>query len=284
MQPLEPVLVVNLFPPERQALLQLLAQLDEQEWQRPTVCAGWTVKDVVLHILGDDVGFLSGKRDAFDSLTINGNSPDLSSWDALVAYLNERNALWVEATRRMSHQLARTFLALTGTELYQYLKSLNPFALGDTVSWASPDPVPVWLDIAREYTERWLHQQHIRDAVNRPGLKEPQFFAPILQTFVHALPRTFRSAQATSGTTILLHISGESGGEWLLQREQSTWLLGKPDTSPVEQIDASIILDQETAWRLFTKGISKEEAMQHANFTGNEKLAEKVLDTISIIA
>lgn len=79
MQTLEPVLVVNLFPLERQALLQLLAQLDEEEWQRPTVCAGWTVKDVVLHILGDDVGFLSGKRDAFDSLSINGNRPDLSS-------------------------------------------------------------------------------------------------------------------------------------------------------------------------------------------------------------
>ena len=284
MQPLEPVLVVNLFPLERQALLQLLAQLDEEEWQRPTVCAGWTVKDVVLHILGDDVGFLSGKRDAFDSLIINGDRPDLSSWDNLVAFLNERNALWVEATRRMSHQLACSFLALTGAELYQYLQALDPFALGDTVSWASPDAAPIWLDIAREYTERWLHQQHIRDAVNRPGLKEPQFFAPILQTFVHALPRTFRAVHVPDGTTILLHISGASGGTWLLQREQTTWLLGKPDTSRTEHVDASITLDQDTAWRLFTKGISKEEAMQHATLTGNEMLAEKVLDTISIIA
>ncbi len=196
MQTLEPVLVVDLFPLERRALLHLLAQLDEEEWQRPTVCAGWTVKDVVLHLLGDDIGFLSSKRDAFDSLTIAGNPPDLSIWDNLVAFLNERNTLWVEATRRMSHQLACTFLALTGAELYQYLKSLDPFALGDTVSWASPNAAPVWLDIAREYTERWLHQQHIRDAVNRPGLKEPQFLAPILDTFVHALPRTFRTVHA----------------------------------------------------------------------------------------
>jgi uncharacterized protein (TIGR03083 family) len=284
MQTLEPVLVVNLFPLERQALLQLLAQLDEEEWQRPTVCAGWTVKDVVLHILGDDVGFLSGKRDAFDFLTINGDRPDLSSWDNLVAFLNERNAIWVQTTRRMSHQLACSFLALTGAEFYQYLQSLNPFALGGLVSWAGPDAAPIWLDIAREYTERWLHQQHIRDAVNRPGLKEPQFFAPILQTFVHALPRTFRSVHAPDSTTILLHISGASGGQWLLQREQSTWLLGKPDTAHAEHVDASIALDQEMAWRLFTKGISKEEAMQHAIFTGNETLAEKVLDTISIIA
>ena len=281
MQPLEPVLVVDLFPLERQLLLQLLAQLDDEEWQQPTVCAGWTVKDVVLHLLGDDIGYLSSKRDAFDSLALSGTRPDFSVWDTLVAFLNERNALWVEASRRMSHQLACTFLALTGAELYQYLKSLDPFALGDTVSWASPDPAPVWLDIAREYTERWLHQQHIRDAVNRPGFKEPQFLAPILDTFVRALPRTFRSVYAPDGTTILLHIAGESGGEWLLQREQSTWLLGKPATS---EFDASVILDQDTAWRLFTKGISKEEAMQHATLTGNKELARKLLDTVSIIA
>jgi uncharacterized protein (TIGR03083 family) len=281
MQPLEPVLVVDLFPLERQLLLQLLAQLDEEEWQQPTVCAGWTVKDVVLHLLGDDIGYLSSKRDAFDSLALSGTRPDFSVWDNLVAFLNERNALWVEASRRMSHQLACTFLTLTGAELYQYLKSLDPFALGDTVSWASPDPAPVWLDIAREYTERWLHQQHIRDAVNRPGLKEPQFLTPILDTFVRALPRTFRLVQAPNGTTILLHISGASGGKWLLQREQSTWLLGKPDMS---EFDASMILDQDTAWRLFTKGISKQEAMQHTTLTGNEELARKLLDTVSIIA
>ncbi|MEO8971451.1 MAG: maleylpyruvate isomerase N-terminal domain-containing protein [Ktedonobacteraceae bacterium] len=284
MQTLEPVLVVDLFPPERQSLLQLLAQLNEEEWQKPTVCADWTVKDVVLHILGDDIGYLSSKRDAFDSLTLTGNPPDLSMWDNLVAFLNNRNALWVEATRRMSHQLACTFLALTGAELYQYLKTLDPFAPGDTVSWASPDPAPTWLDIAREYTERWLHQQHIRDAVNRPGLKDRQFLAPILDTFVYALPQTFRTVHAPVGTTILLTISGASGGDWLLQRQQSTWQLGKPDTSDIEQVDASVVLDQETAWRLFTKGISKEEAMQHATFTGNETLAEKVLNTISIIA
>lgn len=284
MQKLEPVLVVDLFPLERQSLLQLLAELTEEEWQHPTVCAGWTVKDVTLHLLGDDIGFLSSKRDAFDFLSLAGNPPDLSVWENLVAFLNGRNALWVEATRRMSPQLACTFLALTGSELYQYLKSLNPFTIGDVVSWASPDPAPNWLDIAREYTERWLHQQHIRDAVNRPGLKERQFLAPILNTFVFALPRTFRKVLALDGTTILLHISGESGGDWLLKRQQSAWQLGKLDTSDVEQIDASVILDQETAWRLFTRGISKEEAMQHTTFTGNEEIARKLLDTVSIIA
>src|SRR5437660_6510678 len=117
MSRLEPVLVVDLFPPERQALLQLLEQIFEEEWQRPTICAGWTVKDIVLHLLGDDIGLLSRKRDAFDPFMLMKNPPQISSWDELVAFLNKNNDLWVQALRRMSNQLACTFLELTGEEL-----------------------------------------------------------------------------------------------------------------------------------------------------------------------
>jgi hypothetical protein len=78
-----------------------------------------------------------------------------------------------------------------------------------------------------------------------------------------------------------LHVSGDAGGEWYLQREQKAWVLGKMVESPV---DASVTLDQEDVWRLFTKGISKEKALQHATLRGDEELALKVLDTVSIIA
>ena len=281
MRALEPVLVIDLFPLERQRLLQLLGQLREEEWHKPTICAGWTVKDIVLHLLGDDIGLLSRKRDAFDYSTLLPARPALDSWDELVLYINEMNAKWVQATRRMSGRLACTFLALTGAETYQYLTSLDPFALGEAVSWAGSAPAPLWLDIAREYTERWVHQQHIRDAVGRPGLKDRYFFAPVLETFILALPHTFREVNAGEGTLIHLLISGEAGGEWYLRREQETWILGKNASS---RADASVVLDQESAWRLFTKGISKDEALQQAILEGNELLALKVLDTVSIIA
>ncbi len=43
-------------------------------------------------------------------------------------------------------------------------------------------------------------------------------------------------------------------------------------------------MDQETAWRLFTKGISKDEALRTARLEGDRTLALKVLDAVSIIA
>src|SRR6266581_3385046 len=110
MREAEPVIVVDLFPLERQELLLLLSQLKDEEWHKPTICAGWTVKDIVLHLLGDDVGLLSRKRDAFDPFMLMKNPPQISSWDELVAFLNKNNDLWVQALRRMSNQLACTFL------------------------------------------------------------------------------------------------------------------------------------------------------------------------------
>jgi len=43
-------------------------------------------------------------------------------------------------------------------------------------------------------------------------------------------------------------------------------------------------MDQEIAWRLFTKGLSKDEALPHIGLEGNSVLADKVLDMVSIIA
>ncbi len=281
MKSLAPVIVVDLFPAERRELLSFLSQLNELEWHKPTVCTGWTVKDIALHLLGDDISKLSRGRDNFDYLAATNPQRSIDSWDELVAYLNEMNALWVEATRRMSSHLLCELLEFTGAEIYQYFRSLDLYATGNAVSWAGPEPAPVWLDVAREYTERWLHQQQMRDAVMRPGLKERRFFAPVLETFIRALPHTFRDVAADEGTLVQLTISGAASGQWFLLRENARWVLGEEaSTDP----DASVSIDQEDAWRLFTKGISKDQAVERVLIEGNRDLALKVLDTVSIIA
>ncbi|MCH8920095.1 MAG: maleylpyruvate isomerase family mycothiol-dependent enzyme [Chloroflexi bacterium] len=280
MKPLEPILIVDLFPAERDALLQLLAALSEEEWSRPTVCAGWSVKDVALHLLGDDVGRLSRKRDSFGGAAFVPQA-DADFEAQLVAFINEANERWLQATRRISPHLLCDLLRFMGGETQRYFQSLDLLQIDEPVSWAGPDPAPVWLDIAREYTERWLHQQQIRDAVEKPGLKERRFFAPVLDTFVRALPHTFRDVDVAEGAQVKLIISGDAGGEWYLVRGDGKWSLYlDADAEPA----AAVVMDQETAWRLFTKGISKDEASANATLSGDRSLGMKVLDTVSIIA
>ena len=280
MKPLDPVLVVDLFLAERDALLQLLAGLSEEEWGRSSVCPGWSVKDVALHLLGDDVGRLSRGRDSFGGAAFV-PQPDADFEAELLAFINEANERWVQSTRRISPHLLCDLLRFTGEETNRYFQSLDPLQIDEPVSWAGPDPAPVWLDIAREYTERWLHQQQIRDAVGRPGLKERRFFAPVLDAFVRALPHTFRDVDAPEGVHVKLTVSGAAGGEWSLVHGDGKWSLYLDvDAEPI----AAVVMDQETAWRLFTKGISKDEASGRATLRGDRTLGMKVLDTVSIIA
>ena len=181
----------------------------------------------------------------------------------------------------MSPRVLRGWLEVSGAQVSDYFGSLDPHATGDVVSWAGPEPAPVWLDLAREYTERWHHQQHIRDAVGKPGLKEPRFFAPVLGTFVRALPVTYRDATAEEGTVVVVTITGRSGGRWALRRERHAWALYvAASTRP----SAEVVIDEETAWRLFTKGFHREQALSQAELIGDKALASRALDAVAIIA
>lgn len=271
-----PILVSHLFAPLLEGLLALLSDLSAEEWKKPTVCEGWTVKDVALHLLGVEIGNLSRKRDGFSP-----SSPPIDSARELVALVNDLNAAWVQISRRISPRLLCDLLGFTGRQVCEYFQSLDPYQVGNPVSWAGPDPAPVWLDMAREYTERWHHQQHIRDAVDQPGLKEPRYLRPVLETFVWALPHAFRQASGPDGTSVTLSIEGDSGGQWTLLRDEGAWRFYRGE---LEEPGTEIIMDQEFAWRFFTRGIGIAAAREHVRIRGDENLAEPVFEMVSIIA
>ena len=123
-------------------------------------------------------------------------------------------------------------------------------------------------------------RQQIRDAVGEPGLTEPEFLAPVLATFVWALPRSFGGVPAAPGTTVALEIPGPAGGAWHVARQPGGWALyeGAPDDAA-----ARVRLDADRAWRLFTKGIGPHAARQAATVSGDPALADRVLATVAII-
>jgi len=277
---LPPIDVVEMFPEERAALLRVLEELSPEEWQLPTVCEGWSVKDIALHLLGDDVGLLSRGRDGFSSPNF-AEGLDISQWNGLLAAINRQNEAWVYATRRMSPELLRQFLRLTGDDTTAYFRGIDPFVLGGPVDWAGPQPAPAWLHIAREYTERWVHQQHIRDAVGRPGLTERRYFHPVLDAFARALPHALRETSADDGTRVRLVIEGDGGGAWTAVRRGDSWALDQDEDAPAA---ATVTVDQDFAWRLFTKGVDQATVAERALVSGDRSLAAPVLQMVSIIA
>lgn len=274
MKAVEPIIVIDLFEPLLDHLLGLLSGLSEQDWVRATPCPEWTVKDVALHLLGDDIGLLARGRDK-DTTSLLPPGPDL------VSRINAQNQLWVEAARRISPRLLCDLLEHTGHQVIDYFKSLSLMETNGVVSWAGSDPAPVWFDLAREYTERWHHQQHIREAVQQPGLTEATFLRPVLETFVRALPWTFREVSAAEGTAVALQVTGDAGNQWLLVRQEQKWSLFTEHASAPITV---VTMKQETAWRLFTRGMAKEQAMKDASIEGDKTLAEVLFETVAIIA
>ncbi len=197
-----------------------------------------------------------------------------------MAFINRQNETWVAAMRRCSPQLILELLVFTGERTLPIFRSRDLDAIGTPVNWAGDEPAPVWLDVAREYTERWAHQQQIRDALDVPGLRDRRFSAPVLETFIRALPRTFASVDAPAGTHVRLEITGDAGGGWSLVRADGRWHL----TDGGASADATATLDHDTAWRLMTKGITANAAMRAATLSGDLPMARRLLDTVAIIA
>jgi len=276
----EPILVTHLFGDLHQALLELLNSLSPDDWRQPIVHSTWTIKEVALHLLGGDIGILSRKRDGFAE-----ESRTITSFADLVVFINDHNETWLKATRRLSPRVLCDLMSLTGRQVAEYFASVDPFALGGPVSWAGPEPAPVWLDLAREFTERWYHQQQIRDAVSRPGLKQPVYFAPVLDAFVRALPYTLQDTNMPVGTQLKLTITGDSGLSWTALRADDGWTLYVSEPlQPDANVAAHVTMPEDTAWRVFTRGIERDQALAQSRLEGFEPLALKVFDMVSIIA
>lgn len=274
LQSPNPVITAHLFPRLLEGLLELLRGLGDEDWRKSTACPGWSVKDVALHLLGGEIGNLSSRRDDHSIHLAS------TSWDELISSINAWNRAWLDAARRISAPLLIDLLQLIGGQMATYFESLDPYSVGGSVSWVGPNPAPIWIDVAREYTERWHHQQHIRDAADKPGLKDPQFFAPVLAAFAHALPRALRHAEAAENTVATLTITGESGGQWSVRREGTGWEFYEGAT---DRPEAEVVIDEDIAWRLFTKGFSNERARELATISGDESIGSAILDMVSII-
>lgn len=272
----DPILVAHLFAPMRDELLKILSRLQPSQWALPTACEGWTVKDITLHLLGDDIGLLSRRRDAFTHL-----QADFGSFDELVAFINLQNDIWLRAARRMSPYVLLELLAVTGEGVEEWVRGLEPFGTGAPVDWVQSGASPQWMEIAREYTEYWTHHQHICDALGVTSLKTPKFFSPAVASFVRALPRGYSTLEVPKETAIELNITGAIMQQWYLVRMPQGWqLYARTSLEPA----STLSVDAEVAWRLFTKGMTVEQARPQVIVEGKPELAEAFFRTVAVLA
>ncbi|HEY0373105.1 MAG TPA: maleylpyruvate isomerase N-terminal domain-containing protein [Thermoanaerobaculia bacterium] len=259
MKPLEPILTAHLFAPLNDELVALLRGLTFDEWNAPTVAGAWTVKDVASHLLDTTLRRLSMHRDAYEP-----PPRDAASIGELV---NGLNAEGVSFARRLSPEMLVDLHAHYGAQLAEFFASLDPFSEAKwSVSWAGEERSLMWFDIARELTEKWHHQQQIRDAMGRPTLYET-YLAPVIETFVRALPFTYRDVDVPG--PVVLHI------------DDASWSLvdGTLYSGEAEHPLVRITMSGDAAWRVFTR----QKIDPRAVVEGDARHAQPLLHMTSII-
>src|SRR5882724_10836863 len=133
---------IELFPAINEKLISFLKELSINDWQKQTVAKKWIVKDVASHLLDGNLRRIASKRDNW----LMPPNRNIDSYNDLVDYLNDLNADWVKATKRLSPQIIIELLDQTNKQVYEIFKNLDPFGKATfSVSWAG-----------EKYSQNWF--------------------------------------------------------------------------------------------------------------------------------
>ena len=258
------------------ALLELLDSLAPSDWDRPTVHPQRDVKDLAAHLLHGSLRRVTGLRDRYRR-----PGTAIQSNEELIEFIQQDNRKFMDGMRRISPRILIELIQRYDPEVLKLFEGMDPHASGLGVAWAGESSSPVWFDIAREYTEKWHHQQQIRHATGQSMLYEPPLLSPALETFARGLPHAYRALIRPPDTLISIRMTGAAECSWTLLRRSDRWSLlsgPSPDASSV------ISLPSDIAWRVWTKSLSPAEAEKHAIVEGDPEALAPILSFVAIMA
>lgn len=276
-EPLAPLRTADRFAPLAARLLDLLRELEPEDWVRPAT-RRWRVRDVVAHLVDTDLRRVARHRDGHVGPP---PSRPIASASDLQVLIDELNESWVAASARLSPAILLELLELSSGRCVEALVALEA-ASADApaafpVAWAGQSSSPVWFDVARELTDRWHHQQQIRRVTGRPFLDDPLFACPVLETFLYALPPAYATADAAPGTSVEIVAAAPVDTAWRLVRSDDAWQLARGAAAPrgpaLPSANASLVADPESLALALTRSIPVAEARARVRVSGRAELA-----------
>ncbi|WP_188190542.1 maleylpyruvate isomerase family mycothiol-dependent enzyme [Nonomuraea sp. SYSU D8015] len=122
----------DIFDAEAARLDRFFSGLDESAWQRPSRCAGWSVRDVLAHLAGEEM---------YNHACLNGTVQELMTRLTVegVAGFNEFNEWCVRQRRGLPvEEVLEEWRAENG-ETRRRMRDLGPDALLDTMAGPYPN-------------------------------------------------------------------------------------------------------------------------------------------------
>lgn len=192
--------VIGALTAEWDALTSLLSGLGEKEWDTPTPLPGWTVKDVVSHIIGTELS-LSGQATPEDAAGVRSMGHVRNDIGAL-------NELWVESFRPLPGPEVLDQLREVTAQRAKVLRAMSQEEL-DADSWTPAGPGSYARFMQIRVYDCWIHEQDIRAALDLPGHESGPCADQSLEEVTRALGFIVgKKAGAPQGSAVTIEVTG----------------------------------------------------------------------------
>jgi uncharacterized protein (TIGR03083 family) len=265
----EPEPVVAVLAEEWAAIAALGRELTDEEWNLPSECPGWSVRDLLSHLIGIERQLLG-----------DAPPPAVAEAPHVRNPLGASNEAWVVARRALpGREVLAEFEDVTGRRLGQ-LRALAPEAF-DAVGPSPVGEVPYRRFMEVRVMDCWVHEQDMRVATGRPGHVEGPA-ADIAMAHL-AEPMGFvvgKKAGAAEGTGVRFELAGTPA-----RRIDVAVRDGRARREDLVGPTVVLRMDAEVFWRLACGRVTGEAALGAGlvGIEGDVELGGRVLGAMAFM-
>jgi uncharacterized protein (TIGR03083 family) len=231
-------------------VLGFLPTLGAADWDRPTVCTGWSVKDVAAHLVSNELAFGRIYRgEATEAAELDADS-SVERWRTSDGE-TVRYSLWHHgsATQRVMDSRPDAF----------WRKSASSFGAGLELRHL----------LRLHFYELAVHSHDLTAALDAPHLWEGRV-APLVEYCVRNAPWALRKHSAIARLDVRI----PEVGEWALSGDGEAWRI---QPGPAGDATAGLETDAETLILLTAGRMPLEEGLARSKTTGKDATLQDVL-------
>ncbi|MCK8433666.1 maleylpyruvate isomerase family mycothiol-dependent enzyme [Streptomyces sp. D2-8] len=254
-----------------EAIAELLQPLAEAEWNRRTPCPGWSVRDVVSHVIGLDCEMLGDPRPIHslprDLFHVTNEHQRYMEMQVDV----RRHHTAPEMTSELEYVIIRRNRQLRNESRDPGTKVRGP--LGSELTLEE--------SMRRHAFDVWVHEQDLRTALGRPGNLDSPGALIARDVLLGELPRVVaEDAQAPRSSAIVFDVHGPV--EFLRTIRVDIQGRGSLETAPALGPAATLTLDWEMYVRLACGRVSPESVSDRLKTEGDPELTAAILRNFTV--
>ncbi|MEZ0092712.1 maleylpyruvate isomerase family mycothiol-dependent enzyme [Streptacidiphilus sp. EB129] len=255
-----------------EAISTLLAPLTEGEWNRPTECPGWSVRDVVSHVIAMELELLGDPRPIHTLPRDLRHVVDEFKRYCEVPVDKRRCHTAPEMTAELEYTIIRRSRALRDSR----------YGPTDDVRWPMGPyarEVPYHQLLRTRVFDVWTHEQDLRRALRTPGNLDTPAALITRDILVEMLPKAVaKLAGAPAGSTVVLDVHGP------LEFMRTVHVNEDGRGSVDERVPLAPAVQLTTDWETYARLACGRIPVAGADIKveGDEALAQRILDNFAV--